>query len=171
MRRDMLMKFAPVACGGFSFSTTTTLIAMLTGHFVSHRPIDYRVRTGESKVRYVRDTLRAGQILVMAILLFNPVKLYILLAGGTFAVGLLLVLLALLAPALIAAIAVFGAFFLGASILMGLGFLAEQRRADSRGRVMMSRELPIDDPAPEPSPPSDAPAPEIEVARRRAEVR
>lgn len=146
MRREMVMKFAPVACGGFSFSTTMTLVAMLTGHFVSHRPIDYGSRAGASKVRYFRDTLRAGQILVMAILLFNPIKLYILLAAGVLAVGLPAVLLAIVIPPWAPWIMIFSAFFLTAAVIMGFGFLAEQRRADSRGRAMMSRELPMDEP-------------------------
>ena len=113
---------------------------------MSHRPIDYHARKGASKVRYVRDTLRAGQIMVMAILLFNPIKLYILLAGGVVVVGVLAVATAIVLPRLTTPIAIFSAFFLAASILMGLGFIAEQRRADSRSRAMMSRELPLDEP-------------------------
>jgi hypothetical protein len=37
------------------------------------------------------------------------------------------------------------AFFLSACLLMGLGFLAEQRRATSRGQMMMSRDLRVDE--------------------------
>jgi glycosyltransferase involved in cell wall biosynthesis len=145
MRRDMVERFAPVACGGFSFSTTMTLVAMLTGHFVAHCPVEYQARSGASKVRLVRDTLRAGQVLVMAILLFNPIKIFILLAGGVLAAGVIVAIVAAIVPGATRLLGFMSAFFLSACLLMGLGFLAEQRRATSRGQMMMSRDLRVDE--------------------------
>lgn len=146
MRRDMVDRFAPVACGGFSFSTTMTLVAMLTGHFVAHCPVDYQARVGTSKVRFVRDTLRAGQVLVMAILLFNPVKIFILLAGGVLAAGAAAAVVALVLPGALRLLALLSAFVLAAALLMGMGFLAEQRRAATKGPMMRSRDLRVDEP-------------------------
>ena len=63
MRRDMVLRFAPVLSGGFSFTTTITIIAFLTHHFVDYRPVAYHPRIDASHVRYVRDTLRTAQII------------------------------------------------------------------------------------------------------------
>jgi glycosyltransferase involved in cell wall biosynthesis len=65
---------------GFSFTTTLTLAMLLEGHFVLYVPIEYLERVGRSKVRLGRDTLRTLQILVMAIVAYNPIKLFLLLA-------------------------------------------------------------------------------------------
>ena len=65
---------------GFSFTTTLTLAMLLEGHFVHYMPVPYRARIGTSKVRFRRDVVRTMQILVMAILAYNPIKLFLLLA-------------------------------------------------------------------------------------------
>ncbi len=65
---------------GFSFTTTLTLAMLLEGHFVHYVPIDYRPRVGATKVKIGRDLLRTLQILVMAIIVYNPIKLFLLLA-------------------------------------------------------------------------------------------
>ncbi len=129
MRRDMLVQFAGVLCGGFSFTTTITIIAMLTGRFVDYRPVDYARRVGRSHVRYFRDTLRTAQVLVMTVVLFNPIKFFLLYALLVSAAGVPLVLLAALVPGTSAWVLILSLFFLGASSLVALGFLAEQRRA------------------------------------------
>ena len=69
-----------------------TLALLSTGYFVKFVPISYHQRVGSSKVRYVRDTLRASQILVQAITRYNPIKLFLVLAilsalAGFIAVG------------------------------------------------------------------------------------
>jgi len=65
---------------GFSFTTTLTLAMLLEGHFVQYVPVAYHRRVGESKVRFRRDVVRTAQILVVAILAYNPIKLFLLLA-------------------------------------------------------------------------------------------
>lgn len=129
MRRDMVLQYAPVLCGGFSFTTTITVIATLSHRFVGYRPIDYATRIGKSHVRYWRDTLRTAQILVMTILLFNPIKFYMPFAGFVAFAGLLATLLALVFPGLQPAVQTASLYFLAGCLLMGFGFLSEQRRA------------------------------------------
>jgi glycosyltransferase involved in cell wall biosynthesis len=90
-RREAVTEFLPVMCGGFSFSTSMTTLFLLSGLTVDYVPIPYRRRIGRSKIRFVRDALRTGQILCSAILLYNPIKLFVLLSGATLLVGLLLV--------------------------------------------------------------------------------
>ncbi len=128
-RRAMILRFWKVLCGGFSFTTTITMIAMITGHTVDYRPVDYYPRTGSSKVHYFRDTLRTAQILVMTMLLFNPIKVFLLgvllfaLLGGAAVAAVLLV------PPLADVVLIASLFAVAAGILGGFGLLAEQRRA------------------------------------------
>jgi hypothetical protein len=62
---------------------------LLSGLFVHYVPIDYHPRQGRSKVRYLRDTLRASQIVVEAILRCNPIKVFLLLAAPFLAAAFL----------------------------------------------------------------------------------
>ena len=84
-RRSQIVPFFPHISSGFSFTTTATLVYMLSGLFVHYVPIDYHPREGRSKVRYLRDTLRAFQIVVEAILRCNPIKVFLLLAAACYA--------------------------------------------------------------------------------------
>lgn len=126
VRRELIQKVAMLAGGGFSFSTTLTVIALLTSHFVRFREIAYFARIEKSKVRHLRDALRASQILVRAILMFNPIKLYIVYAGVIAIAGLCFAIASLALPRLSGFIFVLGAFALVILALLGLGLLAEQ---------------------------------------------
>lgn len=139
MRRDMLLRFAPLLSGGFSFTTTITIIAFLTHHFVEYRPIAYRPRIDPSHVKPVRDTVRAAQIIVMTILFFNPIKLFILQSIVLLLLGILIALLGLFLPAVFWAVYILTFFVIAVNILIGLGFLAEQRRVQHTGIELPER--------------------------------
>lgn len=132
MRRDLVMQAAGVLCGGFSFTTTLTVIAFLTSRFVDYRSIAYYKRVGTSHVRYFRDTLRSLQILLMTIVTFNPIKLYLLCTCMLAGTGLLAGLVCLILPSYSISVAVLSLFFLVGCLVMALGFLAEQHRAIQR---------------------------------------
>lgn len=89
-RRSIIMKFQDSLCAGFSFTTTITLLFMLNHYFVKYVPIEYLKRTGSSKVRHFRDTLRALQIIIETFLFYNPIKLFLLIAIINFTAGSLL---------------------------------------------------------------------------------
>lgn len=89
-KKDIVIKFQDSLCTGFSFTTTLTLIFFLNHYFVKYVPIEYLKRKGESKVKHFRDTLRAGQIIIQAILNYNPIKLFLLLATFNGLIGLAL---------------------------------------------------------------------------------
>lgn len=113
---------------GFSFTTTLTLAMFNQGHFVKYVPIPYAPRIGESKVRIGRDTLRTMQILVMAILAYNPIKLFLALTGLAAVPGLFGVIMvgAILGPgpaAFLATLVTFGLFF-----LFGMGLVCDLLR-------------------------------------------
>lgn len=122
-RRSEILPFFPSISTGFSFTTTATLVYLLNGMFVGYVPIDYHPRTGRSKVRYFRDTLRAVQIVVEAILRYNPIKVF-LLAAFPFA----LAAAAFLMPAAVLRSGFWGLAALVAAatsaIILCLGFLA-----------------------------------------------
>ena len=89
-KKDIVLNFRDSLCTGFSFTTTLTLIFLLNNYFVKYVPIGYSRRTGKTKVNHVRDTLRVGQIIVEAILYYNPIKLFLLLASCDAIFGLIL---------------------------------------------------------------------------------
>ncbi|MBM4000002.1 MAG: glycosyltransferase family 2 protein [Planctomycetes bacterium] len=80
-RKSQVVPFFPVISAGFSFTTTSTLAYLHHELCVHYVPIEYFKRSGSSKVRHVRDSLRALQIVVEAILRCNPIKMFLLLAA------------------------------------------------------------------------------------------
>lgn len=95
-KKSIVMRFQDSLCTGFSFTTTLTLIFLLNHYYVKFVPVEYYKREGKSKVRHFKDTLRAGQIIIEAILFYNPIKLFLLIAFCNSAFGILLGILNLL---------------------------------------------------------------------------
>lgn len=79
--RGTSQKYFAHLCDTFSFTTSLTLAYMMTGRFVTYRPIGYSERTGRTKVRLFRDALRTLQYIVQAIIYYNPLKIFILLSA------------------------------------------------------------------------------------------
>ena len=122
-RRHDVLPFFPLICSGFSFTTTTTLVYLLNDLCVHHVPVEYECRQGHSKVNHFRDTLRALQIIVEAILRYNPIKIFLLLTLPFVLLGMLFVLEALVAGGGAAALCAC-VMFAAAGIVLGQGFLA-----------------------------------------------
>jgi glycosyltransferase involved in cell wall biosynthesis len=125
-RKDIVINYQDSLCTGFSFTTTITLIFLLNHYFVKYIPIDYFRRKGESKVKPFKDTLRAGQIILEAILYYNPIKLFLLFATCNAGLGLFLWVinyLFLTSPVLTVASAILMASFVP---IFCLGMLADQ---------------------------------------------
>ncbi len=95
-KKDVVMKFEDDFCGGFSFTTTITLILLSNHRLIKFVPVEYKMRAGKSKVRYFRDTARTMQILLHTITYYNPIKAFLvftyisLLLSGVFTVMYLL---------------------------------------------------------------------------------
>jgi polyisoprenyl-phosphate glycosyltransferase len=68
-------------CNTFSFTTSLTLAYMMNSLFVSYVPIPYHMRTGKTKVRLWRDSLRTLQYIIEAIIYYNPIKIFLLMSG------------------------------------------------------------------------------------------
>ncbi len=106
--RATAMRYFGQLCDTFSFTTSLTLAYMMTGRFVTYVPISYADRVGVTKVRLFRDTLRTLQYIVQAILYYNPIKIFLLLALTALTVTALAVVVSTLvgpSPALVLATA------------------------------------------------------------------
>lgn len=122
-RRSQIIPFFPVISAGFSFTTTSTLAFLLNDLLIDYLPIDYHRRSGHSKVHHLRDSLRALQIIIEAILRCNPIKAFLLLVVPFVVLSLVCGAGALVFDC--SALAIAGAICLcSAGLLLGQGFLA-----------------------------------------------
>jgi len=114
-------------CAGYSFTTTLTLALLSRGAFVHFLPIDYRQRVGKSKVRFFVDALRTAQLIVQAILRYNPIKLFLLLAAppALAALGIFWIALLWRSSELTVAASILASTSL---LVLALGFLADLLR-------------------------------------------
>jgi len=78
--RGAVLPLLPYMSYGFSFTTSITLLFMMRALPVTYVPIEFQKRAGRSKVRYLRDALRALQIVASITARLNPVKLFLLAA-------------------------------------------------------------------------------------------
>lgn len=120
-RKDLAVRFFHTLSSGFSFTTTITLAFMLNAYSVYYVPIEYHKRKGLSKVHHLRDTLRSLQIIVEAIVFYNPLKIFLMCAIATFVVGVLCTIIAFFTPAVAIVLFLTFAFTI---LIMALGFVA-----------------------------------------------
>ena len=88
-RTSLARQYFHVISQGFSFTTTITLAALSNGYFVKYVPIDYHQRVGKSKVKLLRDIPRTTQIILQAVVYYNPIKLFLAFALLSLALALL----------------------------------------------------------------------------------
>lgn len=93
MRKRSLTRYASLLPDGFSLTTSITLALMCSGAHVRYEPIEYRARTGKSKIRPVRDMYNFCVLIMRTITYFNPLKVYGPLAALLVAASLLTVVL------------------------------------------------------------------------------
>ena len=66
---------------------------MLTGRFVKYVEVDYEKRIGKTHVKLWRDSLRTLQFIIQAIVLYNPLKIFLLITIICFMTAILLFVL------------------------------------------------------------------------------
>lgn len=77
-----IFKKSLVDCGGhlfskkFSFSTSLTFFAALNNQFIEYIPVEYGDRTGQSKVRHLRDSIRTFVLIITMSLIYRPLKCF-----------------------------------------------------------------------------------------------
>jgi glycosyltransferase involved in cell wall biosynthesis len=86
MKRAAVLRYLHLMPTGFSFTSTITLALLANGHHVVYHPIDYEVRTGESKIKAAHFTSFL-LLVVRAIVLFNPLKVFLPLGFFLFLIG------------------------------------------------------------------------------------
>jgi glycosyltransferase involved in cell wall biosynthesis len=86
-RREYLLEFLHLLPNGFSTPTTTTLAFLRAGYNVRFEPVEARRRSGDSKIRLARDGARFFLILLKVITIFSPLKIFVPISAGAFAVG------------------------------------------------------------------------------------
>ncbi len=89
-RREAYQRFQGLMPNRFSFTTTITLALECHGYVVKYLPIDYRPRTGDSKIRPVSDTLNFFSIVLRTVMYFKPLKIFLPLSGMMILSGILL---------------------------------------------------------------------------------
>jgi glycosyltransferase involved in cell wall biosynthesis len=87
-RTALARQYFHIISQGFSFTTTITLAALSNGYFVKYVPIEYHRRIGKSKVKLLRDVPRTTQIILQAIVYYNPIKLFLVFALASLALAL-----------------------------------------------------------------------------------
>ena len=86
-RREALVHFIPLLPMGFSFTTTITLCMICSDLRVAYLPIEYGQRIGKSKIRYT-DFFNFILLVVRAIVLFSPLRVFLPLGAALFAMGM-----------------------------------------------------------------------------------
>lgn len=87
-KRSSLVGFIPLLPMGFSFTTTITLCMICSSLTVKYHPIEYGVRIGKSKIRPA-DFFNFILLVFRAIVLFNPLRVFLPLGGILFMLGIL----------------------------------------------------------------------------------
>ena len=127
-----IMQLFPSLSDSFSFTTSSTLAYIMRNKYIKYIPIEYYERVGKSKVRLLRDSLRALQFIVQAIVYYNPIKIFLVLSVFVFFISVVL----------IGAAAWFGSLMLGALggfsglmaiLIFALGLLAEKLKFLNHG--------------------------------------
>jgi glycosyltransferase involved in cell wall biosynthesis len=85
-RKSELVPFIPLLPQKFSFTTTITLCMACNGKRMMYMPIEYGKRVGQSKIRPV-DFINFIILVLRVIVLFNPLRFFIPLGLGLFALG------------------------------------------------------------------------------------
>ena len=79
--RDAATERFHLISDGFSFTTTITLALLARNRPVVFVPVDYRKRTGSSKIRPVADTFNFLVLILRVSIYFEPLKVFLPVAG------------------------------------------------------------------------------------------
>lgn len=138
--RITVMPYFSHLCDTFSFTTSMTLAYMMNGRFVHYVPIEYLERSGQTKVRLFRDSMRTMQYIIEAATYYNPLKVFaffsficLFLAGTSLVSALIFQLASLFALGV-------GSILLSL-LMMGLGLIAVLLKQIMDGDRLASKRL------------------------------
>jgi len=87
MKRETLLRYMHLCPSGFSFTSTITLAMIANGHRVLYEPVEYAIRAGHSKI-HASHFFSFILLVVRAIVLFNPLKVFLPLGAIAFLIGI-----------------------------------------------------------------------------------
>ncbi len=96
MKKDVVVKFFHLLPDGFSFTTTITLAMLTNDYAVEFIPIEYKMRSGRSKIRPIRDTLNFLQLIIRTVLYFDPLKIFLPMSAFFFIASIVVLVLSYL---------------------------------------------------------------------------
>ena len=124
MKKDIVMNYVHLLPDGFSFTTTITL-AMLTNNYrVEFVPIEYKIRSGKSKIRPIRDTMNFIQLIIRTVLYFDPLKIFLPISAFFFISSIAVLILSYLFTPKVMDITTVILFISGVQIL-AIGMIAD----------------------------------------------
>ena len=88
VRSDLFRRFLYLLPNGFSYPTTITMAFLRAGYPVGFVPITAHKRSGRSHIRPIRDGIRFLVIIFKIATLYSPLKVFIPVSAGFFAIGL-----------------------------------------------------------------------------------
>jgi glycosyltransferase involved in cell wall biosynthesis len=88
-RRSVALQYLHLLPAGFSCVTTITMAFLANGYSVRYVPIEYRTRAGTSKFHWWTDSKRYLVQIVRLVLSYNPLRVFLPLAGALLTLGLL----------------------------------------------------------------------------------
>lgn len=89
IRREVLLKYLHLMPSGFSFSTTSTFAMLKTNRKIKWVPITVVERVGKSTVSQWKHGPQTLLLLVRLTVLFEPLKVFLQIAAGVFALDVL----------------------------------------------------------------------------------
>lgn len=132
MKKDVVMKFIHLLPDGFSFTTTITLAMLTNDYAVDFVPIEYKMRSGRSKIRPIRDTLNFLQLIIRTVLYFDPLKIFLPISAFFFISSIAVLVLSYLFTPKVMDITTVILFISGVQIL-AIGMIADL--IDKRSRL------------------------------------
>lgn len=87
MRRELVLDFLPILPYSHSWVSTITMAFLSSGHRVKWIPISYHKRIGRSTFHPVTDTYNYLSLVVRSIMYFNPLRVFLPVSLGLFAIG------------------------------------------------------------------------------------
>lgn len=124
MKKDIILKFLHLLPDGFSFTTTITLAMLTNNYLVEFIPIEYKIRSGKSKIRPIRDTMNFIQLIIRTVLYFDPLKIFLPISAFFFVSSVAVLVLSYLFTPKIMDITTVILFISGVQIL-AIGMIAD----------------------------------------------
>ena len=121
-RRDLAIQYLPILSNRFSFTTTLTLSMLCDNYTVAYVPIEYRSRTGKSKI-VPWDAGNFAMLILRMAMLFRPLKVFSPVALMFLLYGIVKASIDLTRDPNVSASAVIG--FIGALLIFLIGMLAD----------------------------------------------